>query len=150
MAIDKSPEVSNDEPDLAEDEEISFLQYMEGQGYKDVDPLSKEGLSLQAKYVATLSQHPLDILRRIMTNLFCTPQERMAAAKAVMEYSMRKVPSSLDVTTDSGALKIDGAALVGLSMDELDFLEKIMAKVNDKDTPPPIDAPNTMKQHTKH
>lgn len=112
-------------------EELSYFQYIEAQGRKDVDPLSKEGVELQAAYVKSLSQHPVDVMTRIMTNIFCTPTERMNAAKTLMEYSMRKVPSNIDVTTDSGALKIHASALVGLTMEELDLLEKILAKANE-------------------
>lgn len=120
------------EPALSAAEEVSYFQYIEGQGRKDVDPLSKEGVELQAAYVKNMSMHPVDVLTRIMTNIFCTPTERMNAAKTLMEYSMRKVPSNLDVTTDTGALRIDATALVGLSTEELEVLEKILTKANEK------------------
>lgn len=129
MAIDDS-KASPESSELSAEEQVSFLQYIEGQGYKDVDPLSKEGLDIQAMYVKNLSQHPVDVLTRIMNNVFCTPGERMAAAKTLMEYSMRKIPTNVDVTTDTGALKIDATALVGLSSEELEVLEKILAKAN--------------------
>jgi hypothetical protein len=115
--------------DMGEDA-YNFLAYMEGLGRKSVDPLSKEGMDLQAQYVASLPQHPLDILKRISVNVFCTPSERISAAKTLLEYSMRKVPSTVDVNTSTAALKIDASALSALTAEELDTLQALLAKTN--------------------
>ena len=109
---------------------LNFLSYMEGLGRKHVDPLSKEGMDLQAQYIANLPQHPLDILRRISTNMFCTPSERISASKTLLEYSLRKVPSTVDLNTKAEALRIDASALSALSAEELDTLQALLAKTN--------------------
>lgn len=110
-------------------DDLSFLTYVEGLGHKTLDPLSKEALDLQAKYVASLPQHPLDILRRLSTNVFCTPSERINAVKALMAYTMRAVPTNLELTgKDGSALKIDASALSALSTEELDTLQTLLAK----------------------
>lgn len=114
-------------------DDLSFLTYVEGLGHKTLDPLSKEALDLQAKYVASLPQHPLDILRRLSTNVFCTPSERINAVKALMAYTMRAVPTNLELTgKDGSALKIDASALSVLSTEELDTLQALLAKTGSK------------------
>jgi hypothetical protein len=120
---------SPEEPELQDD--LTFLSYIEGLGRKTIDPLSAEGLEIQAKYVLSLPQHPMDVLRRIMVNPFCSPNERISAAKTVMEYSMRKVPSNVELTGKNGApIKLDTSALSKLSLEELAQMEELLAKLN--------------------
>jgi hypothetical protein len=120
---------SPEEPELQDD--LTFLSYIEGLGRKTIDPLSAEGLEIQAKYVLSLPQHPMDVLRRIMVNPFCSPNERISAAKTVMEYSMRKVPSNVEFTGKNGApIKLDTSALSKLSLEELAQMEELLAKLN--------------------
>lgn len=116
-------------PDDDDELDISFLQFLEAQGAgKMVDPLSDDGLRLQAQYVRQLSQHPLDVLRRISQNVFAQPKDRIAAAKALLEYSHRKPTQQLQVSADGLGLKLDPAVLSGLSTKELDQLEKLLTK----------------------
>jgi hypothetical protein len=123
---------SPEEPELQDD--LTFLSYIEGLGRKSIDPLSAEGLEIQAKYVQALPQHPMDVLRRIMINPFCSPNERISAAKTVMEYSMRKVPSNVELTGKNGApIKLDTSALSKLSLEELAQMEELLAKLNPTD-----------------
>jgi hypothetical protein len=123
---------SPEEPELQDD--LTFLSYIEGLGRKTIDPLSAEGLEIQAKYVLSLPQHPMDVLRRIMVNPFCSPNERISAAKTVMEYSMRKVPSNVELTGKNGApIKLDTSALSKLSLEELAQMEELLAKLNPTD-----------------
>lgn len=105
-----------------------FLAFVEAKGHKTWDPLTKEGLDMQALYIQECSQHPVDVLTRIMTNTYCTPSERMTAAKTLMEYSMRKVPSNVEVLSTTQAIKIDASALANLSTEELDTLQALLAK----------------------
>jgi hypothetical protein len=73
----------------------------------------------------------MDVLRRIMVNPFCSPNERISAAKTVMEYSMRKVPSNVELTGKNGApIKLDTSALSKLSLEELAQMEELLAKLN--------------------
>jgi hypothetical protein len=73
----------------------------------------------------------MDVLRRIMVNPFCSPNERISAAKTVMEYSMRKVPSNVEFTGKNGApIKLDTSALSKLSLEELAQMEELLAKLN--------------------
>lgn len=107
----------------------NFLAYIEGIGRKGVDPLSPEALKIQAQYVAELPQHPMDILRRLMVNPFCSPNERISAAKTLMTYSMRAIPTNLEVSgKDGGAIKIDASSLANLSDTELETLQTLLAK----------------------
>ncbi len=118
-----------EDPELQDN--LNFFAYVEGLGRKSFDPLSAEGLEIQARYVHELPQHPMDVLRRIMVNPFCSPNERISAAKIVMEYSMRKVPSNVELTGKNGAaIKLDTSALAKLSIEELSQMEALLAKLN--------------------
>ena len=120
-------------PQSADDFDISFLQYLDGQrNSKDfVDPLSDDGLRLQALYVQTFSQHPMDVLRRIMENFAADPKDRISAAKVLLEYSQRKPAQSLAVKAEDLGLKLDISALSGLDSKELDLLEKLLTKAQE-------------------
>jgi hypothetical protein len=128
MAKPTNPVTQGNAP-VDELDDLSFLTYVEGLGHKTLDPLSKEALDLQARYVAALPQHPLDILRRLSTNVFCTPSERINAVKALMAYTMRAVPTNLELSGKDGApLKIDASSLSALTSEELDTLQVLLAK----------------------
>lgn len=110
--------------------EMSYLQFLDGVGQKVelIDPLSDEGLRLQALYVQNFSQHPMDTVRRIMENPFSDPKDRLSAAKILMEYSMRKPTQAVDVNARGTALVVDASKLSGLSASELETLEKLLEK----------------------
>lgn len=117
-----------DDPPTAGD--LSFLQFIEGKGHKVgfIDPLSDEGLRLQALYVQNFSQHPLDVVRRVMENPFSDPKDRLASAKLLLEYSARKPTQSLDLNAKGAVLNIDPTQLSALNAEELDLLEKLLSK----------------------
>ena len=130
-----TPPVSNVPPPSAQPlvpsaEETSFLKFLEGRGQRVdlIDPLSDEGLRLQALYVQNFSMHPMDVMQRIMENPFSDPKDRMTAAKAIMEYSMRKPTQSLDLSAKGSVLTIDPSQLAALTTKELEMLEKLLAK----------------------
>lgn len=138
MAIDKSTE--NDKADksalvasyeaLGAQDQVRFIDFVAAKGRKLHDPLSAEGMEMQALFVQEMPDHPMDVMKRIMSNMYCTPSERMSAAKTLMEYSMRKVPSTIDVNQTTSALKIDASALGALSLEELETLQNLLAKAN--------------------
>jgi hypothetical protein len=111
---------------------MSLLRFIEGKGQRVqvLDPLSDEGLRLQALYVQSFSQHPLDVMRRIMENPFTDPKDRMSAAKTIMEYSLRKPAQQLALDAKSVGLSIDAAQLGNLSSKELDTLERLLSKAS--------------------
>ena len=115
---------------------MSYLRFLEGKGQRVemLDPLSDEGLRLQALYAQNFSQHPMDVMRRIMENPFSDPKDRMSAAKSIMEYSMRKPTQSLDLGSKSIALSLDPSRLSALSTQELELLEKLLAKASTPST----------------
>lgn len=132
MAFDDG---DNDElnPANFEDTNISYLQYMEAQGGKLVDPLSREGLELQAAYLKYLgdNQHPIDVLRRISVNPWAQTKDRISAAKALMEYTVRKIPATIELTGNDGKpLQIDASAMKNLSNSDLDLLVSLLEKAN--------------------
>ena len=115
-------------PDPAFD--MQFLSFLDGRRKSGdfIDPLSDDGLRLQALYVQNFSQHPMDVLRRIMENPFADPKDRIASAKTLMEYSQRKPTQQLQVKAEGIGLKVDASALSSLSSGELDTLEKLLSK----------------------
>lgn len=116
-----------------EDTNESYMNFVEANGGMGIDPLSTEGLQIQARYLQKLgpNQHPMDVLRRISLNPFCATKDRISAAKGIMEYSMRKVPAQLELTGAGGKpLSIGPEALKQLSNDEIDQLLKLLEKAN--------------------
>lgn len=117
---------------LDTEQDMSMLRWLEARGNSvpQIDPLSDEGLRLQALYVQSFSQHPLDVMRRIMENPFSEPRDRMSAAKSIMEYSLRKPAANMVLDAKSVGLTIDASQLSNLSAKELDTLEKILSKAS--------------------
>ena len=105
-----------------------FLSFLEANGGLGVDPLSDEGLRIQAAYVAQVGDHPLDVLKTLSRNPFVKPSDRISAAKALLEYGARKVPAQFELKAEGAALTIDASALSGLSAKELETLEKLLSK----------------------
>lgn len=116
----------DDLPDLTTDPQ--FLAYLEANGVAGLDPLSDEGLRVQANYVKLVGDHPLDILKTLAKNPFVKPSDRIAAARTLLEYGARKVPAQLDLTAVGTALTVDASMLSALSDKELAMLEKLLSK----------------------
>lgn len=112
-------------PSLAADP--LFLQFLESNGGAGLDPLSAEALELQARYVREVGDHPLDVLKTISRNPFLRASDRVAAAKALLEYGLRKVPSGLEIGGPGGA-PLSGLRLSALTDAELAALTALLDK----------------------
>ena len=121
------PQPDADVVDLTADPQ--FLAFLEANGCPGLDPLSDEGLRIQANYIKLVGDHPLDILKTLAKNPFVKPSDRIAAAKTLLEYGARKVPAQFEVNATGAAFTIDASQLSGLSSKELDQLEKLLSKV---------------------
>ena len=134
MAKRKSPPLSANLPAVGTptDDEWNYIKFLDthGQRVELIDPLSDEGLRFQALYVQNLSQHPLDYLQRVMSNPFADPKDRIAAAKTLLEYGVRKPGQSLDIKASSSVLNIPTSQLSGLTAKELDSLETLLSKAS--------------------
>ena len=117
---------------IVTEDDLSFIKFLEGKGQRVevIDPLSDEGLRLQAIYVQNFSQHPMDVLRRIMENVYSDPKDRIASAKTLMEYTLRKPTQNLAVDNKTVQLNIDPAMLKALSAEELSALECLLDKAS--------------------
>ncbi len=118
-----------------EDSNMSFLTHLEGRGAKGlrIDPTSAEALQIQADYLKELGdhQHPFDVLRRISLNPWCAPKDRIAASKALLEYTAAKMPTRIEqTTTEQKTIELDNKALKNLSVQELDQMIKLLDKAN--------------------
>ena len=114
-----------------EDTNKSYLQFLEGRGAGKINAFSAEGQAIQAQYLAELgdNQHPLDVLRKISLNPFAAAKDRIAASKALLEYTMLKAPSKVEISGPEGqAIKIDQAQLSALSDKDLELLTMLLEK----------------------
>lgn len=124
--------------DTFEDTNTSYLAYLEGRGAKKahMDPTGAKALEVQAEYLHELGdqQHPFDVLRRISLNPWVSPRDRIAASKALLEYTAAKMPTRIDqVNTETKTIEIDNKALKNLSSQELDQMIKLLDKANGLD-----------------
>ena len=121
---------ASDDPPLTT-EDLNYLKFLDAHGGKVglIDPLSDEGLRLQALYVQHFSTHPTDVLRRIMENPYSDPKDRMSAAKTLLEYSQRKPTTTLTTAITGSMLNLDPAKLQALSAKEQALLEVMLGKL---------------------
>ena len=125
----------NEQLGAFEDENVTFLQHLEGAGAKEMrmDPTGPQALQIQADYLKVLGngQHPFDVLRRISLNPWCSPKDRIAASKALLEYTAAKMPTKIEqTTTEQKTIELDNKALKNLSVQELDQMIKLLDKAN--------------------
>lgn len=118
-----------------EDGNSSYLAYLEARGAKGarLNPTAADALQIQADYLHELGdhQHPFDVLRRISLNPWCAPKDRIAASKALLEYTAAKMPSKVEVSGNEGkAIEFDHKALKNLSTAELDQMIRLLDKAN--------------------
>ena len=114
------------------EDDMSFMRFIDGVGQRVpiMDPLSDDGLRLQAQYIQSFSQHPMDYLQRVMSNPFSDPKDRISAARTLMEYSMRKPAQNLELKAQGSVLSIPPSALAGLDDKELTLLESLLTKAS--------------------
>lgn len=132
---DKDEEGSAELLGSFEDSNSSYLTYLEGRGAKRarMNPTGPDALQVQADYLHELGDncHPLDVLRRISLNPWCSPKDRIAASKALMEYTMAKMPMKIEQeNTEAKKIEIDHKALKNLTAEELDTMIKLLDKAN--------------------
>jgi hypothetical protein len=118
-----------------EDPSIPYLRYVESAAGRKPGPLpmGPEALQVQADYLRVLgdNQHPFDVVRRISLNPWCSPKDRLAAAKILLEYTAAKMPTRMEVSgPGSTPIEIDTKAVKRLSNSELDTLITLLDKAN--------------------
>lgn len=93
-------------------------------------PSQLNGLS-DDDWVKTSGWTPLEFLAHTYRNGFQPIQHRIAAARAILDYTHRKLPQRTEVAVEGtvGVRSIDAAALAKLKPEELAVLEKILEKV---------------------
>jgi hypothetical protein len=86
--------------------------------------------TVEARWVVQSGQTPLEFLASVYRTPTFDPRDRINAAKAILEYSHRKVPSKLEVDGKVVNAKLDIAQLKGLTDDELGTLIQLLEKAN--------------------
>jgi hypothetical protein len=80
-------------------------------------------------WVRSSGKTPLEFLTAVYRHPLVRLPDRISAAKSVMEYTHRKMPSSIEMTGKDGSpLRVSGAMLMGLSDAELETMEALLDK----------------------
>lgn len=97
----------------------------------DVSALSAD--SSERDYVLSSGATPVEFLSIVYRNPFQKMEHRIAAAKAAAEYTHRKLPSKLEVESNTvlGVRSLDPNALKNLSAKDLAVLEKLLEKAGE-------------------
>jgi len=88
-----------------QDLEVSpqFLQFIEANGGgADMDPLSDDAVKIQAQYIRDVGSNPFEVLKAIVANPFVKSGDRINAAKTLLEYSARKIPTNVEISGPKG------------------------------------------------
>lgn len=74
---------------------------------------------------------PVEFLTEVYRNGYQRMEHRISAAKAVLEYAHKKMPTKVSVSGDLGTknVTLDAAALAKLNDKELEVLTKILEKL---------------------
>ena len=99
-------------------------------------PSQAEGLedtqAATVRWLQASGEMPLEFLARTYRSEDYKIGDRIQAAKTLMDYVHRKVPSKQEIETkDTTKPKLDPALFKGLTDKELDMLEKLLAKMSD-------------------
>lgn len=87
-------------------------------------------------WVRSTGKTPIEFLTAVYRHPLVVMRDRLTAAKTVVEYTSRKMPSALELTgLNGGPLKVSSAMLSALSDDELADLEALLAKAARGSTP---------------
>ncbi len=78
---------------------------------------------------------PVEFLTHTYRNPWQKMPDRISAAKAILDYTHRKLPARIEVENSGtvGIAKLDASALSKLSAKELETLEKILEKAGDSE-----------------
>jgi hypothetical protein len=74
---------------------------------------------------------PLEFLTHTYRNGFQRMEHRISAAKAVLDYTHRKLPARVELSGDLGGrnVQLDAVALAKLSDKELEQMMKLLEKI---------------------
>ena len=81
-----------------------------------------------ADWVRSSGKTPLEFLSAVYRHPLIKMTERINAAKAVLDYSHRKMPTELELSGGANAIKLSADMVSGLTDAELDTLEALMTK----------------------
>lgn len=82
-------------------------------------------------YVVQTGETPLEFLASVYRTPAHDIKDRVVAAKAILEYTHRKVPTKSETTVSMTHAAIDPALFKGLSDDELKQLVEMLARASE-------------------
>jgi hypothetical protein len=127
MSKRKAPPAPAPEPELPPDEGL----FAEGLAAWSPSELL-EGVT-EAEWIKAQGWTPLEFLVHTYRNPWQEPRDRISAAKAVLEYTHRKLPQRLEI--DGNVIttkKLNAESLGKLSDSELEVFIKLLEKMNEK------------------
>ncbi len=97
----------------------------------DASGESALGTQDEVDWVKASGWTPLEFLTHAYRNPFQKMENRISAAKAVLDYTHRKLPARIEVSGEvaTAGISLDAAALAKLSGEELSALEKLLEKL---------------------
>jgi hypothetical protein len=103
----------------------------------DTDGLPNQAEGLDPVQAATIAwvqnsgETPLELLTKVYRDDEARMSDRISAAKTLMDYVHRRVPVKQEVETkDLSVPKLNPNEFKGLSVKEIEVLEKLLQKIN--------------------
>lgn len=128
--MDKRKPASRKKPPSTEDAKKLIDEEAPPLPFFTIDASGPSELGAQdvATWTAASGWTPIEFLTHAYRNPWQKMPDRIAAAKAVLEYNHRKLPTNVEVDLQSRNLTLDANALSALSDKELALLEKLLEK----------------------
>ena len=121
--MNEAPSAACDEPDVS-DLMASYSGLADG-------PCDIPDAINDPDWVRSSGKTPLEFLTAVYRHPLVQMRDRISAAKTVVEYTHKKMPSAVELSgTNGGSIKVTGAMLAGLSDAELGNLEALLMKAN--------------------
>lgn len=118
-------------PDLKDEGIDDLLEAMLGESKIDGRSASELGEDDVETWIKSRGWTPIEFLTHTYRNPWQKMNDRISAAKAVLEYVHRKLPQKLEIEGSMGTknLSLDASALSKLSTEELDALTTLLEKI---------------------
>lgn len=109
----------------AENDDLSSVFCVDASGPSDLGSLGDD------TWVKKSGVTPLEFLTHTYRNGFQRIEHRISAAKAVLDYTHRKLPARVELSGDLGGrnIALDAVALAKLSDKELEQMMKLLEKI---------------------
>lgn len=84
----------------------------------------------EEEFITSTGPTPLEFLAEVYRSPLHDPKDRINAAKAILEYTHRKLPTKAETNVNLSGPKLNPAMLQGLTDSELETLIKLLEKAD--------------------